>query len=84
MISLCVNKIFKNREEMGAIIGVSLGVIILVVGYTLGRAFVYSTIQAAMIKLPFEFLQGMFGAVCSVLLCYRASLKKKFAQIALN
>lgn len=84
VISLCVNKFFKNREEVGAIIGVSLGVIILVVGYTLGRAFVYSTIQAAMIKLPFEFFQGIFGAVCGVLLCYRASLKKRFAQIVLN
>lgn len=84
VISICVNKVFKNREEMGAIIGVSIGVVILVVGYTLGRAFVYSTIQAAILKLPFEFLQGLLGAVCGVLLCYKVKLKKRFAQIALG
>lgn len=84
VISLCVNKVFKNREEMGAVIGVTIGVIIMVTGYTLGRAFVYSTIQAAIIKLPFEFLQGMLGAVCGVLLCYKVNLKKRFAQIAIG
>ena len=83
VISLCANRLFKNREYIGSIVGVSLGVIIMVAGYTFGRAFIYSTVQYAIIKLPFQFFQAIVGAVCGVLLCYKVNLKKKFSKIAL-
>ena len=43
VISLFVQKVFKGREKVGAIIGVIIGAMIMVVGYSLGRAFIYST-----------------------------------------
>ena len=84
VISLCANRLFKNRELLGAIVGVTLGVIIMVGGYTFGRAYIYSTPQYAIIKLPFQFLQAIVGAVCSILLCYKVKLKNKFTEIAVG
>ena len=67
---------------MGGIVGAAVGVIILVVGYTLGRTFVYANWQTALVKLPFEFLQGFVGLIIGPLLCYGCKLKKQFAAIA--
>lgn len=84
VISLAANKMFKDREPIGAVIGVSLGAVIMVAGYTFGRAFIYSTVQYAVLKLPFQILQAVVGAVCGVLLCYKVNLKKKFIQAVLG
>ncbi len=65
---------------MGAIIGVTVGAIIMVAGYTFGRAYVYSTPEYAIIKLPFEVLQAAIGAVCGVLLCYKGRVKNIFKK----
>lgn len=84
VISLCANRLFKDREYIGAVVGVTLGAIIMVAGYTFGRAFIYSTVEYAVVKLPFQFLQAIVGAVCGVILCYNVKLKDKFAKIALG
>ena len=63
VVSLCAHNLFKEKKALGAGIGVVLGAIIMVIGYTLGRAFVYSTPEYAIIKLPFEILQAGIGAV---------------------
>ena len=47
----------------GAALGVILGAVIMVVGYSLGRAFIYSTPHYAYIKLPYQILQAAVGAV---------------------
>lgn len=80
VVSLCCRKLFKNKkhELAGAIIGVALGAIINVVGYSLGRAFLYSTPEYAYLKLPFQCFQASFGSIVSVLLCYPCGLKKLF------
>ncbi len=80
VVSLCCRKPFKNKkhEIVGAIIGVVLGAIINVVGYSLGRAFLYSTPEYAYLKLPFQCLQASVGSVVSVFLCYPLGLKKLF------
>ena len=54
--------------------------VIMVIGYTLGRAYVYSTPEYAVLKLPFEILQAGVGAVLSVLLVYPMGLKKVFER----
>ena len=59
-----------------AIIGVCVGAVIMVAGYTLGKIFVYSTLEYAIMKLPFEFLQGGIGAVFGTLLLYVTPVKK--------
>ena len=64
--------------------GTLAGAVIMVVGYTLGRAFVYSTPEYAVLKLPFECLQAGLGVVVSLLLCLRYRLPEIFEQIVGN
>lgn len=82
VISLFANKIMKDKEPLGGIVGVTIGAVIMVIGYTIGRTFVYANWQTAVVKLPFECLQAWFGAVAGVILCYKASVKKRFIEIA--
>ena len=73
--------LFKEKKALGAGIGVVLGAIIMVIGYTLGRAFVYSTPEYAIIKLPFEILQAGIGAVMGMVLCFSRNLAQRFEKI---
>lgn len=75
VIALIVRKVKKEKELYTSIIAVSIGAVIMVVGYTLGKTFVYSTFEYAMIKLPYEIAQAVLGASTSVILCYHAKLK---------
>ena len=81
VISLCTRRLFKGREKAGAIVGVTLGAIIMVAGYTFGRAYIYGTPVDSMLKLPFQIAQAAVGAVCGVLLCFRFGVKKAFDKI---
>lgn len=80
VVSLCAHRLFKDRPIWGAVVGVAIGAVIMVVGYTLGRAYVYSTPEYAIVKLPFQILQAAVGAVAGVALCYPAGLKKIFEK----
>jgi uncharacterized membrane protein len=75
-ISIISKKTFKDRPMLAAIVGVSVGAVIMVVGYTLGKAFVYSTVEYAILKLPYEVLQAGVGAVFGVILCFKCGLVK--------
>ena len=81
VVSLCAHNLFKEKKALGAGIGVVLGAIIMVIGYTLGRAFVYSTPEYAIIKLPFEILQAGIGAVMGMVLCFSRNLAQRFETI---
>lgn len=83
VISLIVHKCNIGKESVRAIVGVSVGAVIMVVGYTLGKTFVYSTFEYAMMKLPFEILQAVVGAVVSIIVCYQCKLKKIFLHFML-
>jgi len=76
VVSLCAHKLFGEKRWMGALVGVILGVIINVAGYSIGRTFVYATAEAALLKFPFQVFQASFGAVVAMLLCWRAGLVK--------
>ena len=78
VISLCTRHMMKNRKFAGALIGVIIGAVIMVVGYSLGRAFIYSTPEYAILKLPYQILQAAFGAAVAMVLCYRFKLKEQF------
>ena len=80
VISLCVRHIRGKQEWTGAAVGVTVGAVIMVVGYSLGRAFVYATPEYAVLKLPYEILQAAVGAVAGTLLCYRGRLKEIFEK----
>lgn len=64
-----------------AVLAVFAGAIIMVVGYSLGRAFIYSTPEYAWLKLPFQILQAAVGAVMGVLLLYFTPLRHHIAGI---
>ncbi|MGN1276562.1 MAG: ECF transporter S component [Floccifex sp.] len=71
VISWISHNVLKEKPVLASLIGVSLGVLINVVGYSLGRAFVYSTIEYAILKFPFQILQAVVGAVFGMLLCWK-------------
>lgn len=81
VISLFVHKLFVQKERTGAIIGVTIGAVIMVTGYSLGRAFIYSTPEYAILKLPYQILQAAIGAIAGVILCYPAGLKKIYQRM---
>ncbi len=78
VISLIAHKTLKNHPKLASGIAVTVGAVIMVVGYTLGKTFVYSTFEYAMIKLPYEIAQGTLGAVFGMMLCWRYGVKNLF------
>ena len=56
VISLCAHKMMPKKPALAAGIGVAIGAVIMVVGYSLGRAFIYSTPEYALLKLPYQIL----------------------------
>ncbi len=76
VISLIVHKFTKSGKSsfIPALIGTIIGGIIMVVGYTLGKIYIYSTFEYAMIKLPYEIAQAALGILGSLFLCYKAGL----------
>ncbi len=80
VISLCAHRIQGRKPWLGAAVGVTLGAVIMVIGYTLGRAYVYATPEYAVVKLPYEILQAGIGAVAGVLLCFRGRIKEIFEK----
>ncbi len=75
-ISLIVGKKTEEPKLIKSIIAVTVGAVIMIVGYSLGRAFIYSTPEYAIIKLPFQILQATVGAVVGVLLLFKSPLKR--------
>ena len=80
VISLLSHRLWQRRQLLSSSVAITAGALIMVLGYTLGRAFVYSTPEYAVLKLPFEFLQAGFGAAASMILLYPMQLKKLFRQ----
>lgn len=56
---------------IASLIGVLLGAVIMVVGYSLGRAFIYATPAAAIAKLPYQILQALVGAALGMVLRWK-------------
>lgn len=79
--SLCVRKFTKMKPVYAGSIGVIVGGIVSVIGYTLDRAFVYATVESAIVKLPFAFLQAGVGAVIAIILCYQFKLAEAFDKV---
>ena len=78
VISQISHKTLKNRPQLASGIGVTVGAVIMVIGYTLGKTFVYSTFEYAMIKLPYEIAQGAIGAILGMVLCWKCGIHKLF------
>ena len=79
-VSWISHRVLSGKQKASSVIAVTAGAVIMVIGYTLGRAYVYSTPEYVVLKLPFEILQAGVGAVLSVLLVYPMGLKKVFER----
>lgn len=82
VISLVAHRAAPERRLRSAVLGVTLGAVIMVVGYSLGRAFIYSTVEYAVLKLPFQILQAAVGAVVGVLVCFKGGLARFWDRFA--
>ena len=74
VISVFSNYFMKKHPVISSGIGVTIGAIIMVVGYSLGRAFIYSTVEYAILKLPYQILQAVVGAVFGMIICWKFNL----------
>lgn len=83
-VAVCLISHWGDGEKRGGrtCIGLLAGVLINVVGYSIGRSFVYATPEAALLKLPFQIFQASFGAVVAGLLCFKAGILKVFQKAA--
>ena len=70
IVSVISHKLLTKKPVVSSSIAVTVGAVIMVLGYTLGRAYIYSTPEYAILKLPFQILQAGFGAIVSVVLIY--------------
>ena len=64
-----------DRTELVRYASQPFGAVIMVVGYSLGRAFIYSTPEYALLKLPYQILQAAVGAAAGMLLSFRCGVK---------
>lgn len=85
VISVFSHYILKKHPVISSGIGVTIGAVIMVVGYTLGKMYIYgpayyggqeAAIANAVAKLPYEILQGGLGAVLGMLLCWKYHLTR--------
>ena len=80
VISIISHYTLQSRPRLASGIGVSVGAVIMVTGYTLGKIFVYSTLEYAIIKLPYEAAQAVLGAVLGMLLCWKCGIYNLFSK----
>lgn len=78
VISVFSHRVFKKHPVISSGIGVTLGAVIMIIGYSLGRAFIYSTPEYALLKLPYQILQAVVGAVVGMILCWKCGIYKLY------
>lgn len=81
VISLFAHRILQTHSKLSSGIGCAIGAVIMVVGYSLGRAFLYSTPEYALLKLPFQFLQAVVGAVFGMILCWNCGIRSLYLRL---
>ena len=81
IISVFAHYIMKKHTVASSLIGLILGAMIMIVGYSLGRAFVYATVETAILKLPFQVLQAMTGVVVAPILSFKCGVKNAYETI---
>ena len=80
VISLFSHKVMKEKPVLASGIGVAIGAVIMVVGYSLGRAYIYSTPEYAILKLPYQIAQAVVGAILGMVLCWKFGIRKLFKK----
>ena len=78
VISLFARK--KDKTFLFSFIGLMIGAVIMVAGYSLGREFIYGAKGAWLVKLPFQIAQALTGVAVSLLLCFKTPVRKVFNE----
>ena len=81
VISWISHRLFQKNPKIASWIAVITGAVIMVTGYTLGKIWIYSTFEYAMMKLPYEIAQALVGVFGSMALCYGGGLKESFNRM---
>ena len=81
VISVFSHYVMKKHPIISSGIGVTVGAVIMVVGYSLGRAFIYSTPEYAILKMPYQILQAAVGAVLGMVLCWSCGIYKLYNKM---
>ena len=84
VISVFSHYVLKKHPVLSSGIGVTIGAVIMVVGYSFGRAFIYSTPEYAILKLPYQILQAGVGAIVGMILCWKYKLVELFQRRITN
>ena len=82
VVSVISHRVLRQKPAAASGLAVTVGAVIMVIGYTVGRAYVYATPAVSLTKLPFEILQAGFGAAVSMFLCYPMKLRKIYDRMA--
>ena len=80
LISLFVRHVLKSKPLASSVIASVLGLILTVTGYTLGRAYIYSTPAYAVMKFPFQILQTAVGSAIALALYFGTPIRKVARQ----
>ena len=80
VISLFVHRWMKQKPVAASVLGAALGLVISVAGYTLGRAYLYSTPAYAAAKFPFQILQTLVGSALALLLCWKCGVVRIYQK----
>jgi len=76
LISLFVRHVLKSKPLPSSVIASVLGLVLTVTGYTLGRAYIYSTPAYAVMKFPFQILQTAVGSAIALALYFSTPIRK--------
>lgn len=81
VISLGTRHFIRGKPAKSSVIAVIIGWIITFTGYSLGRAFIYSTPAMALAKLPFQIFQTAVGSVAALLICWKGGIVALYEKI---
>ncbi|MBM7641992.1 ECF transporter S component [Streptococcus loxodontisalivarius] len=84
---LVIALLLKNKElrpdlnRLKVVSILALGAVIDLIGYFLGRSFVYATPEYALLKLPFDSLGVLLGIAGAYLLYFHTGFLKEFKKV---
>lgn len=80
VISLIARQAFNKLSITRFSLALVLGEVVNLIGYFLGRTFIYANLVTAMTKLPFDILAGVLSIVLAGLIYYKTGFVKAFKE----
>ena len=80
VISYFSHHVLKEKPVLSSVIGTAIGAVIMIVGYSFGRAYIYSTPEYALLKLPYQIGQAVVGAVIGLILVWVTGIGKLYVR----